>query len=162
MPILTINEIRIKNLQCNLLNYALILTSDRNNAYGLLNETTTEIIRRQSEYDGSVDFKDWAFAVMRTLCEHKYVRRVIPRMTVGAPATATININDSSVCDGHGTMTVGEFGRRLSGLDATRRMVYELYVKGFNIREITARCRMTVSAVATHVRRAVATLTVRL
>lgn len=162
MSTLTINEIRIKNLQSNLLNYALILTSDRNNAYGLLNETTSEILRRQGEYDGSVDFKDWAFAMMRSLCEHKYVRRVIPRMTVGGPDTATMDINESSVCDGNGTMTVGEFGRRLSALDAPRRMVYELYVKGFNIGEITGRCRMTVSAVTAHVRRAVAALTVRL
>lgn len=57
-------------LQGNMLNYALILTSDRSVAYSLLQRATLAVLDEADGFDGDADgFEPWVFSIMKRLSE---------------------------------------------------------------------------------------------
>lgn len=58
---------RIVSLQTNLLNFAIQLTSNREDARDLLQETTLKALDNEDKYVDNVNFKGWIFTIMRNL-----------------------------------------------------------------------------------------------
>ncbi|MDE5735152.1 MAG: RNA polymerase sigma factor, partial [Duncaniella sp.] len=56
---------RLMALQSNMLNFAFMLTSDRDNAYDLLQDTTLKALDSEEKYGENVNFKGWVFTIMR-------------------------------------------------------------------------------------------------
>ena len=58
---------RLLNLQSNLLNFAYMLTSDREEAHDLLQDTTLKALDNEDKYIDNVNFKGWVFTIMRNI-----------------------------------------------------------------------------------------------
>ena len=69
------------SLQGNLLNFAYMLTSNRDNAYDLLQDTTLKALDNESKYVDNTNFKGWVFTIMRNIFINNY-RRVARSATV--------------------------------------------------------------------------------
>ena len=66
---------KLMGLQDNLLNFALMLTSNRDNAYDLLQDTTLKALSNEGKYVENTNFKGWVFTIMRNLCINNYRRQ---------------------------------------------------------------------------------------
>ena len=72
---------KLMSLQGNLLNFAYMLTSNRDNAYDLLQDTTLKALDNESKYVDNTNFKGWVFTIMRNIFINNY-RRVARSATV--------------------------------------------------------------------------------
>ena len=60
-------EERLVGLQSNLLNFAYQLTTDREQAEDLLQDTTLKALSNEDKYVDNVNFKGWIFTIMRNI-----------------------------------------------------------------------------------------------
>lgn len=54
----------LMSLQSNLLNFAYMLTSNRDDAYDLLQDTTLKALDNEDKYAENTNFKGWVFTIM--------------------------------------------------------------------------------------------------
>ena len=62
-------EAKLMSLQSNLLNFAFMLTSNRDNAYDLLQDTTLKALDNESKYVDNTNFKGWVFTILAFVIE---------------------------------------------------------------------------------------------
>lgn len=67
---------RLLGLQDNLLNFAYMLTANREEAKDLLQDTTLKALDNEDKYIDNVNFKGWVFTIMRNIFINNY-RRVV-------------------------------------------------------------------------------------
>ena len=72
---------RLLGLQDNLLNFAYMLTSDREEAKDLLQDTTLKALDNEDKYIDNVNFKGWVFTIMRNIFINNY-RRIVRNQTI--------------------------------------------------------------------------------
>jgi len=64
----------LMRLQSNLLNFAYMLTSNRDDAYDLLQDTTLKALDNEAKYAENTNFKGWVFTIMRNIFINNYRR----------------------------------------------------------------------------------------
>ncbi len=64
------------DLQANMLNFAYMLTSNRDDAYDLLQDTTLKALDNEDKYAENTNFKGWVFTIMRNIFINNYRRGV--------------------------------------------------------------------------------------
>lgn len=62
---------RLLGLQDNLLNFAYMLTANREEAKDLLQDTTLKALDNEDKYIDNVNFKGWVFTIMRNIFVNK-------------------------------------------------------------------------------------------
>ena len=67
---------RLLALQDNLLNFAFLLTSNKDDAYDLLQDTTLKALDNEDKYKENTNFKGWVFTIMRNIFINQYNRSV--------------------------------------------------------------------------------------
>ena len=67
-------QTRLMDLQANMLNFAYMLTSNRDDAYDLLQDTTLKALDNEDKYAEGTNFKGWVFTIMRNLFINNYRR----------------------------------------------------------------------------------------
>lgn len=72
---------QLMQLQSNMLNFAVTLTSDKEEAKDLLQDTTLKILNNEDKYVENVNFKGWAFTIMRNIFINNY-RRIARDQTI--------------------------------------------------------------------------------
>ena len=68
-------QTKLLSLQSNLLNFAYMLTSNRDDAYDLLQDTTLKALDNEDKYVDNVNFKGWVFTIMRNISITSIFRR---------------------------------------------------------------------------------------
>ncbi|MDE6464052.1 MAG: RNA polymerase sigma factor, partial [Muribaculaceae bacterium] len=66
----------LMSLQANMLNFAYMLTNNRDDAYDLLQDTTLKALDNEEKYTDNTNFKGWVFTIMRNLFINNYRRGV--------------------------------------------------------------------------------------
>ena len=74
-------QTRLMALQSNMLNFAYMLTSNRDDAYDLLQDTTLKALDNADKYVDNTNFKGWVFTIMRNIFINNY-RRMARTATV--------------------------------------------------------------------------------
>ena len=69
-------QTRLLALQGNLLNFAYMLTSNRDDAYDLLQDTFVKVLDNEDKYAENVNFKGWVFTIMRNIFINNYRHQV--------------------------------------------------------------------------------------
>ncbi len=69
-------EERLVGLQGNLLNFAYQLTTNREQAEDLLQDTTLKALDNEDKYVDNVNFKGWIFTIMRNIFINNYRQNV--------------------------------------------------------------------------------------
>lgn len=72
---------KLLDLQSNMLNFAYLLTSNRDDAYDLLQDTTLKALDNEDKYVDNTNFKGWVFTIMRNIFINNY-RKVVRTATV--------------------------------------------------------------------------------
>lgn len=72
---------KLLEIQSNMLNFAYILTANRDDAYDLLQDTTLKVLDNEEKYVDNVNFKGWVFTIMRNIFINNY-RKIVRSATV--------------------------------------------------------------------------------
>ena len=72
---------RLLEIQDNLYNFAYMLTSDKEEAKDLLQDTTLKALDNRDKYIDNINFKGWLFTIMRNIFINNY-RRVVRNQTM--------------------------------------------------------------------------------
>ena len=69
-------QTKLLGIQKNLLNFAFILTSNRDDAYDLLQDTTLKALDNEDKYIDNINFNGWVFTIMRNIFINNYRKGV--------------------------------------------------------------------------------------
>ena len=134
-------------MQGRLLNFALILTSDRDQAYHLLQESTLSALDHAEDYDRSTSFDSWMKGVMRSVYAAHYAEDAgaRPRVRVRFNADAAAEIPEGAVTPEH-------ISGRLELLAEPQRSIVSLWMTGHTSEEITVKLGVDSRTVSVAVR----------
>jgi len=140
-------------LQGNLLNFAYILTSNRADAYDLLQDTTLKALDNQDKYMDNTNFKGWIFTIMRNIFINNYRRS----MRYSAKVDTTDSLyrldvsGDSGFEDPENSYTVNEVYSCLSRFAPEYRVPFSMHLSGYRYAEIAVKMNLPVGTVKSRI-----------
>ena len=150
-------EIQFNNalveLKDNLQYYAVSLTSDKQNAEDLLQETMLKALKYRDKYRKDTNFKAWMFTIMRNTFINTYRKKVRKR-----------EIFDSSDNDFHllfltdnknpapdSSYRVKQIRAKIDELDKGYKMPFKLFLKGYKYKEIAQKLDLPLGTVKSRI-----------
>ncbi len=130
---------KLLEIQSNLLNFAYTLTSNRDDAYDLLQDTTLKVLDNEEKYIDNVNFKGWAFTIMRNLFINNY-RKAVRKSTLTDSSDDLYLLNlpqDSGYDTPEGSMAVNEIHDIISAFSDDYRIPFTMHIKGYKYAEIS-------------------------
>jgi len=129
---------RLLQLQDNMLNFAFILTSDREDAKDLLQDTTLKVLDNKDKYIDNVNFKGWVFTIMRNIFINNY-RRIVRSQTIVDKTEDLYHLNlpqESGISSPEGSFNAKEITKAINGFSDEYRIPFSMHVAGFKYNEI--------------------------
>lgn len=129
---------RLMGLQANLLNFAYMLTSNRDDAYDLLQDTTLKALDNREKYVDNTNFKGWVFTIMRNIFINNY-RRIARSATVIDQTEDCYHLNlsqDSGLESPDGSYTAAEITSAINEFPEKYRVPFSMHVAGYKYNEI--------------------------
>lgn len=141
------------SLQTNLLNFAYVLTSNKEDAYDLLQDTTLKALDNEDRFSDNTNFKGWVFTIMRNIFINKY-RRMMRSSTIidnsedlyliNVPQVTTPDTPESSVA-------VGEILKVLRSFPDDYRIPFSMHVSGYHYSEIAKKMNLPLGTVKSRI-----------
>ena len=146
-------ETKLMGLQSNLLNFAYMLTSNRENDYDLLQDTTLKDLDNESKYVDNTNFKGWVFTIMRNIFINNY-RRNVRSATVVDQTEDLYHLNlsqDSSFETPEGSFGAGEIADAINEFPDEYRIPFSMHVAGYKYGEIAEKMNLPLGTVKSRI-----------
>lgn len=129
---------RLLSLQTNMLNFAYALTSNRDDAYDLVQDTSLKVLANEDKFQDNTNFRGWVLTIMRNLFINKYRASVRAAVVVDrSDDLYQINMSqDSGLESPEGALSVKEIDGALRQLDPDVGTPFHLYLQGYKYKEI--------------------------
>ena len=143
----------LMNLQSNLLNFAFMLTSNRDDAYDLLQDTTLKALDNEDKYAENTNFKGWVFTIMRNIFINNY-RRSVRSATV---VDTTDNLYHLNLSQESGFETpeesygAGEITAAINEFADEYRIPFSMHVAGYKYNEIADHMNLPLGTVKSRI-----------
>ena len=144
---------KLMSLQSNMLNFAFMLTSNRDNAYDLLQDTTLKALDNESKYVDNTNFKGWVFTIMRNIFINNY-RRVSRNATVVDQTEDLYHLNlsqDSGLDSPEGSYTASEITAAINSFSDDYRIPFSMHVAGYKYNEIAEKMGLPLGTVKSRI-----------
>ena len=144
---------RLMGLQANLLNFAYMLTSNRDDAYDLLQDTTLKALDNREKYVDNTNFKGWVFTIMRNIFINNY-RRGARQATVVDTTENLYLLNiaqDSGMETPDGSYSVNEISDSINQLPEEFRIPFSMHVAGYKYNEIAEHMHLPLGTVKSRI-----------
>ena len=131
-------QTKLLSIQSNLLNFAYLLPSNRDDAYDLLQDTTLKVLDNQDKYVDNVNFKGWVFTIMRNIFNNNY-RKTMRSNTMLDNTEDLIYLNmpqDSGIETPEGSLAAGEITDVINSFPDDYRVPFSMHVSGYKYTEI--------------------------
>ena len=143
----------LMKLQGNLLNFAYMLTSNRDDAYDLLQDTTLKALDNEEKYADNTNFKGWVFTIMRNIFINNYRRGA--RTAVVADTTDNLfhlNLSqDSGLETPEGSYTAAEITDAINAFSDDYRIPFSMHVAGYKYNEIAEKMNLPLGTVKSRI-----------
>lgn len=126
------------SLQANMLNFAYMLTNNRDDAYDLLQDTTLKALDNEEKYTDNTNFKGWVFTIMRNLFINNY-RRGVRAATVIDTTDNLYHLNlsqDSGIESPEDSYGASEISQAINEFADEYRIPFSMHVAGYKYSEI--------------------------
>ncbi len=143
----------LMSLQSNLLNFAFMLTSNRDDAYDLLQDTTLKALDNEAKYTENTNFKGWVFTIMRNIFINNY-RRVARSATVIDQTENLYHLNlsqDSGLETPEGSFAAGEITDYINQFPEEYRVPFSMHVAGYKYNEIAEKMDLPLGTVKSRI-----------
>ena len=146
-------ENKLLSLQSNLLNFAYLLTSNRDDAYDLLQDTTLKALDNEDKYVDNVNFKGWVFTIMRNIFINNY-RKVVRSATVIDQTEDLYHLNlpqESGLETPEGSIAATEITAAINSFSDEYRVPFSMHVAGYNYNEIADKMNLPLGTVKSRI-----------
>ena len=129
---------KLIGLKGNLLNFAYILTSNRDDAQDLLQDTTLRALDNEDKYVDNVNFKGWVFTIMRNIFINNY-RKDTRESTIIDQTEDLYHLNlpqDSGLETPDGLIAVKDINEAINSFSDEYRIPFSMHVAGYKYNEI--------------------------
>ena len=146
-------ENSLLGLQDNMMNFALSLTTNKEAAEDLLQETTLRVLNNKDKYYENVNFKGWVFTIMHNIFVNNY-RRVVRRQTVFDKTENLYHLNlpqDSGFDTPDGAYTVKEINKAINSFTDEYKVPFSMHVSGYKYKEIANHLGLPIGTVKSRI-----------
>ncbi len=144
---------RLLKLQDNLLNFAYMLTANREEAEDLLQDTTLKALDNRDKYIDNINFKGWVFTIMRNIFINNY-RRMVRNQTVVDRTEDLFHLNlpqESGFDTPDGTYTIKEIRRAINSFPDEYRVPFAMHIAGYKYHEIATQLGLPLGTVKSRI-----------
>jgi RNA polymerase sigma-70 factor (ECF subfamily) len=144
-------EKQLLSHQDSLLRFALRLTTNRDDAEDLLQETTLKAINNKSETN--VNLKGWLFTIMRNLFINDYRKAAVRNTTVdNTQGSYLLNMpQDSGFATPDGSYTLKEINQAIRSFKDDHRIPFSMHVSGYKYKEIAKEMNLPIGTVKSRI-----------
>ena len=136
---------KLLEIQNNMLNFAYTLTSNRDDAYDLLDN--------EEKYVDNVNFKGWVFTIMRNLFINNY-RKASRKATITDDSEDLYLLNlpqDSGYETPDGSLAVQEIHRVIDSFTDDYRVPFSMHLSGYKYAEIAEKTGLPLGTVKSRI-----------
>lgn len=129
---------KLLSLQENMMNFALTLTANRNDAQDLMQDTTLKVLDNQEKFVDNVNFKGWVLTIMRNIFINNY-HKIVRTQTVVDQDIDLHNLdimNDSGFDNPDGAYQIQEITSAIESLNEELKVPFSMFVSGYKYNEI--------------------------
>lgn len=144
---------KLVGLQENMLNFALMLTADRDDAQDLLQDTTLKVLNNQEKFVDNVNFKGWVLTVMRNIFINNY-HKVVRTQTIVDSSADLYNLNvtsDSGFDSPDSSYQIQEISKAIEQLNDDLRVPFSMFVTGYKYHEIAEKLNLPLGTIKSRI-----------
>ena len=144
---------RLVGLQGNLYNFACQLTSDRDAAQDLVQDTTLKVLDNEAKYVDNVNFKGWVFTIMRNIFINNY-RRQVRSATVVDTTEDLYHLNlcqESGLTTPEGSFAAKEISVAINSFAKEYKVPFTMYLAGYKYSEIAKKMNLPLGTVKSRI-----------
>lgn len=140
-------------VQDDLLRFAYKLTTDREEAQDLLQETSLKALDNEDKYTPDTNFKGWMFTIMRNIFINNY-RKLTREQTFLDTTDSLYHLNlpqDMAYESTERSYDLKEMHRIVNALPRDYRVPFSMHVSGFKYREIADKLGLPLGTVKSRI-----------
>ncbi len=144
---------RLLGLQGNLLSFAYQLTTNREEAQDLLQDTTLKALDNEDKYVDNVNFKGWIFTIMRNIFINNY-RQTVRKATVIDQTKELYHLNvsqDSGIDTPDVSFAIKEISEAINSFSDDYRIPFSMHVAGYKYQEIAEKMQLPLGTVKSRI-----------
>ena len=146
-------QTKLLAIQKSLLNFAYALTTNRDDAYDLVQNTSLQVLNSEDKYTENINFKGWVFTIMRNIFINNY-RRVVRQATVVDPTEDLFHLNisqESGIETPEGALAANEISKAINSFPDEYRIPFGLHASGYKYSEIAEKMNLPVGTVKSRI-----------
>ncbi len=144
---------KLLSMQENMMNFALMLTANRDDAQDLLQDTTLKVLDNQEKFVDNINFKGWVLTVMRNIFINNY-HKVIRTQSVLDQGVDLYNIdviNDSGFDSPDGAFQIKEITKAINSLNNDLKIPFSMFLSGYKYNEIAEKLEVPLGTVKSRI-----------
>ena len=144
---------KLLSLQENMMNFALMLTANRDDAQDLLPDTTLKVLDNQDKFVDNVNFKGWVLTVMRNIFINNY-HKIVRVQTVVDSSADLYNldvVNDSGFDSPDKAYQIKEITKAINGLNDDLKVPFSMFLSGYKYNEIAEKLNVPLGTVKSRI-----------
>ena len=144
---------KLVELQGNMFQFAYQLTSDKEQANDLLQETTLKILTNEDKYTENTNFKAWVLTIMKNTFINNY-RQEVRHATIVDKSEDLYQLNlcqESGLDTPEGSYSMREITEAINHITDEFRIPFNLFVSGYKYTEIAEKMNIPVGTVKSRV-----------
>lgn len=121
---------KLLSMQENMMNFALMLTANRDDAQDLMQDTTLKVLDNQEKFVDNINFKGWVLTVMRNIFINNY-HKIVRTQTVVDQGVDLYNldvVNDSGFDSPDGAYQIQEITKAINGLNNELKVPFSMFL----------------------------------
>ena len=144
---------KLLSMQENMMNFALMLTANRDDAQDLMQDTTLKVLDNQEKFVDNINFKGWVLTVMRNIFINNY-HKIVRSQTVVDQGVDLYNldvVNDSGFDSPDGAYQIKEITKAINGLNPELKVPFSMFLSGYKYNEIAEKLGVPLGTVKSRI-----------
>ncbi len=144
---------KLMSIQENMMNFALMLTANRDDAEDLMQDTTLKVLDNQEKFVDNVNFKGWVLTVMRNIFINNY-HKVVRTQTLVDQGVDLYNlevVNESGFDSPDGSFQIQEITKVIESLNDDLKIPFSMYISGYKYSEIAEKLGLPLGTVKSRI-----------
>lgn len=144
---------KLLSMQENMMNFALMLTSNRDDAQDLMQDTTLKVLDNQEKFVDNINFKGWVLTVMRNIFINNY-HKIVRTQTVVDQGVDLYNldvVNDSGFDSPDGSCQIQEITAAINKLNNELKIPFSMFLSGYKYNEIADKLNVPLGTVKSRI-----------
>ncbi len=144
---------RLLGLQNNLLSFAFQLTTNREEAHDLLQDTTLKALDNEEKYVENVNFKGWIFTIMRNIFINNY-RQTVRKATIIDQTEDLYHLNisqDSGISTPDSCYSIKEISKVIESFSDDYKVPFTMHMAGYKYQEIAEAMHLPLGTVKSRI-----------